>query len=208
MTARRIAATTAFASVLLVAGCAGAFRNPSYYSLSIAPELKPGLGASPHPVTIEVRQFETPAYLRQGRIVYREHPDQVGFYEYHRWAVDPGAAVTTAIVDSLRSSHSFSFVEPYDSHRRGDYLLTGRLDRLDEVDYEGQVKVEAKVSAELVNLRTGSVVWSGDATRTSNVDRRSVHSVVTEMSHALSGSIEQLLSGMEQQIPGGNLSSR
>jgi hypothetical protein len=35
-----------------------------------------------------------------------------------------------------------------------------------------------------------------------------VHSVVTEMSHALSGSIEQLLSGMEQQIPGGNLSSR
>ena len=93
MTARRIAATTAFASVLLVAGCAGAFRNPSYYSLSIAPELKPGLGAIPHPVTIEVRQFETPAYLRQGRIVYREHPDQVGVYEYHRWAVDPGAAV-------------------------------------------------------------------------------------------------------------------
>ena len=206
MRARRIAAAAVFAFALLVAGCA--IRNPSYYSLSIAPELKPGISNGPQPVTIEVRQFETPAYLRQGRIVYREQPEQVGFYEYHRWAVDPGAEVTTAVVDSLRSSHRFSFAEPYDSHHRGDYLLTGRLERLDEIDYGDAVRVEAQLSAELVNLRTGGVVWTGDAWQAANVEKRNMHAIVTGMSHAVSGSIDQLLSEMEQKVPVEDTSSR
>ena len=52
---------------------------------------------------------------------------EIGFYEYHRWAVDPGAAVTTAMVESLRSGHLFSSVAPYDGQDQSDYLLTGRL---------------------------------------------------------------------------------
>jgi hypothetical protein len=71
-------------------------KYPSYYTLSIASELKSDVSSTPRPLTVAVRQFETPAYLRQGGIVYSQTPGEVGFYEYHRWAVDPGAAVTTA----------------------------------------------------------------------------------------------------------------
>jgi len=35
--------------------------------------------------TLVVRDFETAAYLRQGRIVYRESPIRVSYYKYHRW---------------------------------------------------------------------------------------------------------------------------
>ena len=192
---------------LLISGC-GKVKYPSYYTLSIAPELKSDVSSTPRPVTVAVRQFETPVYLRQGRIVYSQTPGEIGFYEYHRWAVDPGAAVTTAMVDALRSGRLFSTVARYDGHDRSDFLMTGRLDKLDEIDYGGEVRVEAKLSAELINLRTGSIVWTGDAAQTSRVEGRDVNSVVAEMSHALQESMDQLLTGMEQQVSRTEISAR
>jgi hypothetical protein len=47
-----------------------------------------------------------------------------------------------------------------------DSLLTGRLEQLDEIDYGGSVRVQARLSAELMNLRTGAIVWTGDASQT------------------------------------------
>jgi uncharacterized lipoprotein YmbA len=155
-----------------------------------------------------VRQFETPAYLRQGRIVYSEAPGEVGFYDYHRWAVDPGAAVTTAMVEALRSGRLFSTVARYDGHDRSDLLMTGRLEKLDEIDYGGEVRVEAKLSAELTNLRTGAIVWTGDAFQISRVERPDVNSVVAEMSHVLQESMDQLLTSMQQQVSRTEIAAR
>jgi ABC-type uncharacterized transport system auxiliary subunit len=208
MPVKTLAITTACTLTLLISGCSGTVRYPSYHTLSIAPALKTDASVAPQPVSVAVRRFETPAYLRQGRIVYSEAPGEIGFYEYHRWAADPGATVTTAVVDSLRSSHMFSFVAPYDGPDRPDYLLTGRLVKLDEIDYGGGVKVEAKLSAELTNLRTGAIVWSGGADESSKVDSRNVDSVVNEMSHALQGSINRLLAGMEHQVSAADVSAR
>jgi uncharacterized lipoprotein YmbA len=193
--------TTAVCILLLpICGCTGKVRYPNYYSLSIpqAPPLETATAWQPG--TLAVRRFETPAYLRQGRIVYRETPDQIGFYEYHRWATDPGAAISMAVLDSLRANHWFRLVGPYDSEQRPDYLLTGRVERLDEIDYGGRVRVEARLSAELTNMRTGVVVWTGSANQTSNVDTRNVNSVVTEMNAAVQGSIQRLLAGMQEQL--------
>ena len=193
-------ATTCTCALLLISGCAGKIRYPNYYALSIPPAPQADPLASRQSATLAVRRFETPAYLRQGRIVYRENPDQIGFYEYHRWAADPGVTVTTAVIDSLRSSHLFASVGPYLSEERPDYLLTGRLERLDEIDYGGGVSVEVRLSAELTDLRTGAVVWTGDASETSKVDQRNVNSVVSEMSGVLQTSIQRLLASMQLEV--------
>src|SRR5262249_4799871 len=97
--------------------------------LKLAPKGAPMAGV------VSVRRFETPAYLRQGRIVYRETPEAVDFYEYHRWAAEPGPTVTAGVIDSIRSANLFSFVKPYDGQDKPEYLMTGRLERLDEIDY-------------------------------------------------------------------------
>ena len=208
MPAKKLAVTAAWFLMLLISGCMGKVRYPSYYTLSIAPATDPDPGAPSWKGSVAVRRFETPMYLRQGRIVYRESPDQIGFYNYHRWAADPGATVTTAFIDSLRSANAFSTVAPYDGQDRSDYLITGRLERLDEIDYGGGVRVEVKVSAVLMNLRTGALVWSGDAEESSNVDKRDVNSVVGELSHAVQGSIGQLVGNMEQHISSPEISAR
>jgi ABC-type uncharacterized transport system auxiliary subunit len=207
MKKKMLSLATVCALALLISGC-GRVKYPSYYTLSIAPELKPEVSSATRPVTVAVRQFETPAYLRQGRIVYSQTPGEIGFYEYRRWAVDPGAAVTTATVEALRSGRLFSTVAPYDGHDRSDFLMTGRLEKLEEIDYGGEVRVEAKMSAELTNLHTGSIVWSGDAAQTVSVERRDVNSVVAKMSHALQESMGQLLTSMDQQFSRTEISAR
>jgi uncharacterized lipoprotein YmbA len=185
---------------LLMAGCVGKVRYPKYYTLEIAPATKPAANNARVPAAVAVRRFETPAYLRQGRIVYREAPEEVGFYDYHRWATDPGATVTAAMIASLRSAYLFSLVKQYDSQEKSEYLLTGRLERLDEIDYGGSVRVEAKLSAELVNLRTGATVWAGDATETAIVEPRNINSVVAAMGQAVQANINRLVARMSEQL--------
>lgn len=206
MTTKILVYVSACAVTLLMAGCGGKILYPKYYALEIPPTPRPALSteatndARQKTVTVAVRQFETPPYLRRGRIVYRPAPEEIGFYEYHRWADDPGATVTSAVIDSLRSSRLFSFVTPYDGHNRQDYLLSGQLERLEEIDYGGGVRVEAKLSAELVNMRTGVTMWTGDASETLRVDTRNVNSVVVEMSHAVQRSIDRLVDSIDQQL--------
>jgi uncharacterized lipoprotein YmbA len=184
---------------LFIASCGGG-RRPHYYALEIPPAPDRTLSAPRFTGTVAVCRFETPSYLRQGRIVYRQTPEEVGFYEYHRWASEPADAVTTAMIDALRSSQLFSFVKRYDGHNEQDYVIVGRLERLEEIDYGGPVRVEGKISAELVNVRTGATEWTGDVSQTLNVENRSLDSVVTTMNRAVQKSINQLVSSLDQPV--------
>jgi uncharacterized lipoprotein YmbA len=200
MTANTLAARGACVAALLMAGC-GEIRYPKYYTLNVVPAPKPAADDVRRSVAVAVRRFDTPDYIRQGRIVYRETPAEIGFYDYHRWAADPGTTITTAMIDALRSARLFSLVVPYDGREQQEYVLSGRLDRLDEVDYGGGVRVEARLRAEIVNRRTGETLWTGDASETSKIETRTVGSVVDAMSHAVETSIDRLVASMDQQLP-------
>lgn len=200
MIAKAHSRVTVFALMLLMSGCSGVVRQPAYYSLALAPKSEVMPIHPQRSVSVAVRQFESPAYLRQGRIVYREQPDQVGFYEYHRWAADPGMMITTAVVSRLQSTQILSLVSPRDNPHSADYLVTGRLEKLDEIDYGDGVSVEATLSAALIDLHTGAVLWAGHATHTSKVDQRSVYSVVSQMNDDLDICLDQLTSNIEHAI--------
>lgn len=187
------------ALTLLIASCGGG-RRPHYYALEIPPAPDRALSDPRFPGTVAVCRFETPSYLRQGRIVYRETPEEVGFYDYHRWAADPAETVTTAMIDALRSSRQFSFVKRCDGHNQQDYLLVGRIERLEEIDHDGPVRVKAQITAELVNVQTESTEWTGDAPTTLNVEHRNIDSVVTAMNRAIQNDIDQLMASLNQQI--------
>jgi uncharacterized lipoprotein YmbA len=196
MTGRTLVTATACVTALLLAGC-GEIRYPKYYALNIVAPTRPAADDLRRSVAVAVRPFDTPDYIRQGRIVYRETPQEIGFYDYHRWAADPGTTITTAMMDALRSSRLFSLVVPYDGQEQQECVLSGRVERLEEVDYGGGVRVEARILAELVNRRTGETLWTGDVSETSNIETRTVGSVVDAMSHAVATSIDRLVASME-----------
>jgi ABC-type uncharacterized transport system auxiliary subunit len=200
---------TCFAlTALLLTGCASKVRYPDYYMLALAPSNDPPSTESQKLPSLAVQRFETPAYLRQGRIVYRQSPEQIGFYDYHRWASDPGQTVTSAVIDSVRSAGVFSIVEAHDSREHAEYLLSGRLERLDETDYNQAIQVEVKLSAQLVNRKTGAPVWTSETTTTANVSDRRVSSVVRAMGQATQESVEQLVADMKKQLAAKTLTAQ
>jgi len=190
---------SACALTLLMASCGGKVLYPKYYALEIPPAPVRAVNDPRFPGTVAVRRFESAPYIRQKRIVYRPVPEEIGFYEYHRWVDDPAEMVTVAIIDSLRSSGLFSFVKRYDGQGEQDYLLVGRLERLEETDYGDAVGVVARISAELVSLRTGVTEWTGDGAETLRVDSANINSVVLEMSHAVQKRIDRLVVSLDRQ---------
>jgi uncharacterized lipoprotein YmbA len=67
----------------LTIGCLGKVKYPNYYTLDLPSALDPPVQAGTRP-SVAVREFRSADYLRQGAIVYRLSPEQVGFYNYHR----------------------------------------------------------------------------------------------------------------------------
>ena len=192
MKKHRMKVLIALAALVTLAGCAGKVKYPSYYTLNVPPPPDPpaqeGVRAS-----LAIREFRSPAYLRQGAIVYKTSPEQLGFYQYHRWAVDPRDFVTNAVADRLRASGKFTQVKLYDGRPDIDYILSGRLEKLEEIDYDGGVKVQVAISAQMMSLATGATVWSNSVTEVGTVGQHDVPAVVTELNHTMDRAIEKLL---------------
>jgi uncharacterized lipoprotein YmbA len=173
--------------------------DPDYYVLNLPNPVSASRDSGPISASVAVREFRAPQYLRQGPIVYRPESEQIAFYDYHRWAEDPRQSVTTTIVRELKQV--FESVELYDGRTGAEFLLTGSLDHLEEVDSGRSVSVEVGISAKLQNLKTGDVMWSGTSFKTSEVNQRTLPAVVAEMSRDLSEAATQLVSSMRSQVP-------
>ena len=192
--------TLALAAVAFLAGCAGKVRYPSYYTLSLPPAPDPPAQAGVR-VSIAVREFRSPGYLRQGAIVYRTSPEEIGFYNYQRWATDPRDFVSNAVAEHLRASGKFAQVKPYDGHADVDYVLSGRLEKLEEIDYAGGVQVEVEIAAQMSSLATGETVWTDDVREVGRVQQRDITSVVSAMSLTMNEVIEKLLVQIPDSAP-------
>ena len=183
-----------------LAGCAGKIRYPSYYVLNVpAP-----LSASDQPKlilgSVAVREFSAPAFLRGGPIAYRASLAQVDFYAYHRWAEDPRRVVTAAMVREMQARRLFQSVDVFDGRGSPECLVTGTLDHLEEVDEGTNVSIEVSLSAQLINLQTGEVLWQDTASKTARLHQRSVPGIVAEMSRDLADAVQHLVSSMQDRV--------
>jgi ABC-type uncharacterized transport system auxiliary subunit len=194
-----LSALALIAIVSALTGCGGKLKYPTYYTLNLpAPPDPP----SPEHLraSMAVREFQSPDYLRQGPIVYRTTPEQIGFYEYHRWAADPRVLVTSAVIDHLRASGHYSTVSTYNGRPDNDYIFSGRLEKLEELDYQSGVKVEIALSAQITKVETGETIWSNTVSETGSVSQRNVPGVVSQMNRTMDVAISKLLSTVP--VPG------
>ena len=194
---RRTVTTLAFflAALVILASCGGKVRYPNYYSLNLPAPPDPPAAENAH-TTVAIREFRAPAYLRQGAIVYKPSPEQIGFYAYHRWAINPSEFVTDSVIERVRASGHFARVKSYDGRPDTEYVLSGRLEKLEEIDYESGVKVEVAISAQMTNLATGATVWTNAVSEVGDVNRHDIPAVVSEMNRTMERAINKLLSPM------------
>jgi ABC-type uncharacterized transport system auxiliary subunit len=192
---------------VILASCGGRVRYPNYYTLNLPAPPDPPAAENAY-ATLAIREFRAPAYLRQGAIVYKASPEQIGFYAYHRWAIDPRDFVTNSIVERLRASGAFAHVKSYDGSRDVDYVLSGRLEKLEELDYQGSVRVHVAISAEMTTIATGATVWSNAVSEMGDVNQRDVPAVVAEMNRTMERAIEKLLTPMPADVVTGSTAAK
>lgn len=195
---------TIFLAVIAMAmlSCGGGKIPPThYYALDLPPAPAPAAPALPH--TVVIMPLKTSSMLTQDRIVYRPSREEVGYYEYHRWAEDPRESVMDALIQKVRASGAFRSVARFDGRTQSDYVLRARIERLEEVDFEGGVKVYSAVSAELLEASTMRVVWEDSATSDATVAVSNVSEVVRQLSSATNRSLNDLTDSLAASLRAG-----
>jgi ABC-type uncharacterized transport system auxiliary subunit len=179
-------------------GC-GAVRYPRTYTLDLAgaaaAQARPAaLGA------LAVRDFTCPDYLSDGRIVYRPTGTEVGYYEYHRWAMTLRRMVTDSVAGRIRTGGVFGSVESAKNAAGATYVLTGAIERLEEVDDGRDVQVVVELSAQLVDTRAQKTVWRHSEIASEPVIKRDVSGVVGSLSAATRRAIDALIASLESDV--------
>ena len=178
-------------------GCGGKVPPTQFYVLDVA---APSPAADRLGHTAVLMPVRARRVIAQGRVVYRESSEEVGFYEYHRWAEDPEDTVADSFRREAMARGSFQSIVPFDGRTTADFVLRGELLRLEEIDYSGPVRAEAEISLELVDVPTGRVVWASTASNSENVGASDVRSVVSGMSAAARRCIEQLADQLDRHM--------
>ncbi len=195
---RAVRAALTFIGALAISAC-GSARYPAYYALHFEPSIQ--AAASERGIgSLTVKELECPDYLCEGRIVYRPTPIEVSFYQYHRWAISPRAMVAEYLAERVRARSLFVSVSGDESRMAADFVLSGTLERLEEVDEARQVAAVCSISAQLVDTRTRSVVWSRMATERVPVEQRDVAGVVNGLATAVRATADRLVTDLEHEL--------
>lgn len=186
----------AAALIVLVAGC-GATRPSKYYQLTVPGNISPSTSSSMYPVTIVVGVLTSSDLYREDRIVYGTASEQMGTYEYQRWAEPPTEMLRDVLLRALRASGHFRGVYSQRSTLRGDYLLRGRLFDFKELT-TNSLSARVTVDLELRDEKSGSIVWTHFYSYDQPVAGKDVSAVVAAMNQNVQRGIAEIQTSLDQ----------
>lgn len=187
----------ALAGILAIASC-GAARPVSYYTLNSMPAPEPSVTVkndAPIPVTILVGRIAASHLYLNDPIVYSNGGVELGTYEYHRWMDVPTEMLETMLVQTLRQQGRFRSVGRMGSGARGDYILRGHLYSLEEVD-SPSITARFSIELELLQPKTGMVVWNQSYNQDEHVNRKNVTAVVEALRREVLTGFNQLTTSL------------
>ena len=191
-----IAIAPVAAACALLTACVGG-RPIHYYAIN-----RQAVGvAAPKPdgPVLVIGRITTPEALQDGRIRYRAGSNEVGAYEYHRWTERPSAMVQDLLLQALRASGKWRRVMEASSTAESDYLVRGRLREFAEIDNPG-IQTRVSLRLELVDFKTGAVIWDRDYNRDVPVEGKTINEVVLSMEHNLQQVIGEAASAIEASV--------
>ena len=173
--------------------CVGG-RPINYYAIN--PPAASAPAPRPDGPALLIGRIATPEALQDGRIRYRSGSNEVGAYEYHRWTERPAAMVQDLLLRTLRASGKYRQVTEASTAAAGDYLVVGKLYELEEIDNPG-IRTRISLGLELLDRKTGMVVWNRHYDRDEPVEGKTIHEVVLSLERNLQQVISDAASGID-----------
>lgn len=180
----------------LLGGC-GAARPSKYYQLTVPDDASNAADRSPYPVTLLLGPVRASHLYREDHIVYSSSGENMGTYEYQRWAEPPTEMLVDVLLRDLRASGKFRAVDVLRSNSHGDYILYGRLYDFKEVS-TSPMMARVSVDLELRETRTGSTVWTHYYTHDEPVGGKDISSVVAALDRNTQRGMNEVKSSLDQ----------
>ena len=183
--------------IALLYGC-GSTRPAKYYQLTIPSDAaaaveKPDVV----PVSLLLGAVMTSHLYREDRIVYGNGPEQLGTYEYQRWAEPPAEMIQEVLLRELRSSGRYRAVHYRRSNMKGDFAIRGRLYDFKEVD-GGTTSTRLTLELEMRDLKTGATVWSHYYTHDEPASGKDVPALVTALDKNVQRGVKEVVESLDQ----------
>jgi ABC-type uncharacterized transport system auxiliary subunit len=179
-----------------LAGC-GATRPSKYYELTVPGGEGVAQGADPVPATLLLGPLLASHLYREDRIVYSGSGEQMGTYEYQRWAEPPTEMIQEVLLRELRASGRYKAVYAGRSNATGDFMIRGRLYDFKEVSGSPML---AKVTFELEmrDLKSGSTVWNQYYSHDETVTGKDVPAVVAALDRNVQMGLKEVLASLDR----------
>jgi ABC-type uncharacterized transport system auxiliary subunit len=195
--AARSALITAIAlSIGLLSGC-GAARPSKYYQLTVPTDAGAVEKADAVPVTLLLGQLMTSHLYREDRIVYGSGSEQLGTYEYQRWAEPPTEMIEEVLLRQLRASGRYRAVYYRRSNMQGDFALRGRLYDFKEVTGT-QMTARVTLELEMRDLKNGATVWTHYYTHDEPASGKDVPAVVAALDKNVQRGVKEVVESLDQ----------
>jgi len=145
------------AALIAAAACGGSTPQVRYYQLA-TPRAEAAKSTGDKVLVVEALASDG-AYDDE-RIVYRNNPYRLDYYNYHRWVATPGVLVGGYLEKALSRTGNFKAVLR-EQTADTSLVLGGRINAIEEVDRDPKHWV-GRISLELTltDPKTGDVVWA------------------------------------------------
>jgi ABC-type uncharacterized transport system auxiliary subunit len=196
VTARGIFAASVALVIAFLSGC-GAARPSRFYQLTVPSDAAQAEKADAVPVTLLLGSLMTSHLYREDRIVYGSGFEELGTYEFQRWAEPPTEMIQEVLLRKLRASGRYRAVQYQRSNMQGDFALRGRLYDFKEIT-GGQMSARVTLELEMRDLKTGATVWSHYYTHDEPVGGKDVPAVVAALDRNVQRGVSEVVADLDQ----------
>lgn len=191
----RILITSVALMIGLLSGC-GAARPAKYYQLTVPADVRGVEKADAVPVTLLVGGLMTSHLYREDRIVYGDS-EQLGTYEFQRWAEPPTEMIQEVLMRELRASGHYRAVQYQRSSMQGDFALRGRLYDFKEIT-GGQMSARVTLELEMRDLKNGATVWTHYYTHDEATSGKDVPAVVAALDKCVQRGVKEVVESLDE----------
>ncbi|MGA2373563.1 MAG: ABC-type transport auxiliary lipoprotein family protein [Candidatus Korobacteraceae bacterium] len=175
-------------------GC-GAGRPIRYYTIQLPPA--PTRSTNTYPVSLLVSSISGPGIYQDTPIAYRIGTNEIGTYQFSRWAEPPVEMLKSKLIRVLDASGDYQSVASLGSASDGQFVVRGKLYDFEEVD-SASIAGLVSMEFELYDRKSGKVVWSHFYSQSQPVQGKEISAVVTALDVNLDRGLKEVAAGLNQ----------
>jgi ABC-type uncharacterized transport system auxiliary subunit len=148
-------------------------------------------------VSLLVASISGPGIYQDTPIAYRIGTNEIGTYQFSRWAEPPVEMLKSKLIRVLDASGDYQSVASQGSTSEAQFVVRGKLYDFEEVD-SASIAGLVSMEFELYDRKSGKVVWSHFYSQSQPVQGKEISAVVTALDVNLDRGLKEVAAGLNQ----------